>query len=57
MVLGIAALAGVGFTVSLFVADLAFEPPTLDTAKIGVLAASLVASVAGATILHRSRRP
>ena len=54
LVLGIAALAGIGFTVSLFIADLAFRQPTLDTAKIGVLGASLVASVVGALILRRS---
>jgi NhaA family Na+:H+ antiporter len=54
VLLGIAALAGIGFTVSLFVADLAFRQPTLDTAKIGVLGASLVASVVGALILRRS---
>ena len=51
---GLATLAGVGFTVSLFIADLAFETPTLDVAKIGVLAASLVAGVGGVLILRRS---
>jgi len=54
VVLGIAALAGIGFTVSLFIADLAFRQPTLDTAKVGVLGASLIASVTGAVILRRS---
>ena len=53
MLLGIAALAGVGFTVSLFIAELAFDPPTLAIAKIGVLTASVVASVTGALILRR----
>lgn len=54
VLLGIAALAGIGFTVSLFIADLAFRQPMLDIAKIGVLVASLVASVVGALILRRS---
>jgi NhaA family Na+:H+ antiporter len=51
-ILGVGALAGIGFTMSLFVANLAFGPvPALETAKVGILAASLVSSVAGAIIL------
>ena len=51
-VLGAASLAGIGFTVSLFVAELAFEDPALrDEAKIGVLAASVIAAVIGLTVL------
>ena len=47
-VLGAAALAGIGFTVSLFVADLAFEDEVLrDEAKVGVLAASVLAAALG----------
>ena len=49
---GIAAMAGIGFTVSLFVAGLAFTTPGAeDAAKIGVLAASVVASVVGVSVL------
>ncbi len=55
-VIGLAGLAGIGFTVSLFITGLAFDDPALvDEAKIGVLAASVVAAVVGATILMRAR--
>jgi NhaA family Na+:H+ antiporter len=51
-VLGMAGIAGIGFTVSLFVAGLAFERPALaDQAKIGVLAASILAALVGSGIL------
>jgi NhaA family Na+:H+ antiporter len=50
-IVGVAAVAGVGFTVSLFIAGLAFTGPLLDDAKAGVLAASLLASALGATLL------
>jgi len=57
MVVGIAAVAGIGFTVSLFVSELAFEPGALqDAAKIGVLGASTLAAVIGALVLLRSSR-
>lgn len=53
-VLGMAGLAGIGFTVSIFVAELAFTDHGLaDQAKIGVLAASLLAALLGAAILGR----
>ncbi len=45
---GVAALAGIGFTMSLFIANLAFPgSPLLDTAKIGILTASLISGIAG----------
>jgi Na+:H+ antiporter, NhaA family len=45
---GAAAVAGIGFTVSLFVAELAFSSIALvDTAKVGILAASIVAGGVG----------
>jgi NhaA family Na+:H+ antiporter len=60
-VLGIALLAGIGFTVSLLVADLSFTAAELDAAKTAVLAASLLAAALGATVLglrgRRRRRP
>jgi NhaA family Na+:H+ antiporter len=46
-------LGGIGFTMSLFISDLAFtDGPLLDVAKLGILAASLVAGVGGWLILR-----
>jgi Na+:H+ antiporter, NhaA family len=60
-IVGVAALAGIGFTVSLFVAELAFGTDGAHTeeAKIGILAASLIAGVLGCILLIGStaRRP
>ena len=54
-VVGMASVAGIGFTVAIFVAGLAYDSPTLqDEAKIGVLTASLIAAVLGTTILRAS---
>ncbi len=50
--LGVSLLAGVGFTVSIFIAGLAFTDPAItDTAKVGILVASLLAGVLGAGAL------
>jgi NhaA family Na+:H+ antiporter len=55
--LGVGALAGIGFTMSLFIASLAFgDTPLIDNAKVGILAASVVAGVLGAAILLGSGR-
>jgi NhaA family Na+:H+ antiporter len=57
MMFSIACVAGIGFTVSLFVAELAFPAGSLqDAAKIGVLAASAVAAVIGGISLSRACR-
>ena len=52
-VLGAALLAGIGFTVSLFIAELSFDTDvhSLDQAKVGVLAGSLLAGALGAGFL------
>ena len=49
---GIAALAGIGFTVSLFIAELAYTDPALvDHAKVGIFAGSAVGAALGVTLL------
>ena len=50
---GVAILAGVGFTMSIFIGNLAFSsnPLLIDSAKIGILLGSLIAGVLGALIL------
>jgi len=54
---GVAALAGIGFTVSLFIAGLAFDAPRLEgDAKVGILLAAVVAAVAGVAILFLTDR-
>ena len=51
------AVAGIGFTVSLFITGLAFDSRALqDDAKIGTLIASVVAAISGATVLVLTAR-
>jgi NhaA family Na+:H+ antiporter len=53
-VLGAGCLCGIGFTMSLFVAGLAFDyGPVLEISKIAILAASLISAVLGSVILAR----
>lgn len=55
MVAGVATVGGIGFTVSLFIAQLAFPAgPLQDAAKLGVLAASVLAAGLGAAGLRRA---
>jgi NhaA family Na+:H+ antiporter len=49
-VVGVGLVAGMGFTVSLFIANLSFVHLRLDVAKIAILAASLVAATFGALV-------
>lgn len=49
-------LAGIGFTMSLFITSLAFEDPEIIAiAKISILVASLLAAVGGALILRTAQ--
>jgi len=54
----LAAVAGVGFTVSLFIAGLAYPSAELqDQARVGILAGSLLAALIGAGLLRASLPP
>ena len=56
---GVALLAGIGFTMSIFIAELAFrtDPETLVLAKTGVLFGSLIAGVGGFLWLRLTAEP
>jgi Na+:H+ antiporter, NhaA family len=55
---GAACLAGIGFTMSLFVADLAFlDEENLALAKIGILGASVIAGAAGFLLIRLATKP
>jgi NhaA family Na+:H+ antiporter len=52
---GVSLLCGIGFTMSLFIATLAFEDAeTLMPAKIGILVGSLLSGVVGFVVLARA---
>ena len=44
-------LAGIGFTMALFIANLAFSESLIGSAKLGILLASVVSAVAGLALL------
>jgi NhaA family Na+:H+ antiporter len=56
-VVGVAFLGGIGFTMSLFIAGLAFGAGELnEAAKLGVLLGSALSGVTGALLIVRTRR-
>jgi Na+:H+ antiporter, NhaA family len=55
--IGVASIAGIGFTVSLFVTELAFDDERIVAdAKIGVLVASIASAAVGSSLVLASRR-
>jgi NhaA family Na+:H+ antiporter len=51
-VIGVGCLAGIGFTMSLFISGLAFlDTPLMATAKVGILSASLTSTIIGIVLL------
>jgi NhaA family Na+:H+ antiporter len=57
-VFGVALLAGIGFTVSLLVAELSFGQGSVqdDHAKVGILAASFIAAILATVVLRTRNR-
>lgn len=57
-ILGVGFLGGIGFTMSIFIALLAFSDPALQsTAKIAILTASFLAGIIGYYLLTRKHKP
>ncbi len=56
-IVGVSAVAGIGFTVSIFITGLAFGgDPLEDQAKVAILAASLLAAAIGSTLVAMAAR-
>jgi protein-disulfide isomerase len=53
---GTGAIAGIGFTVSLLIASLAFSGPELQEAKLGILSAAMLASLLAWTVFGLTAR-
>lgn len=53
-IIGVSFLAGIGFTMAIFIASLAFEnnPEYIDSAKIGILIGSLISAIIGFIVLR-----
>jgi NhaA family Na+:H+ antiporter len=57
MLLGLSVLAGIGFTMSIFITNLAFTDPVLiNDSKISILISSVIAALAGILILRSVTR-
>jgi NhaA family Na+:H+ antiporter len=57
-IVGVAWLGGIGFTISLFIAELAFETGAVgDAARVGILVGSIVAGAIGYGILRATLPP
>lgn len=54
---GVGCLAGIGFTMSLFIGTLAFDSPVqIDAVRIGVIAGSIIATLLGLSVLWLGSR-
>ncbi|MCS7066285.1 MAG: Na+/H+ antiporter NhaA, partial [Fimbriimonadales bacterium] len=56
-ILGVGFLGGIGFTMALFIAQLAYDEHTLNLAKMGVLIGSAIAGVVGFVLIRVFTQP
>ncbi len=56
MIAAASVVTGIGFTMSIFIAGLAFDSATLDAAKVGILGASVLSGSAGLVLLFSLTR-
>lgn len=58
-IIGVSFLAGIGFTMSIFVSSLAFQGNTalIDASKIGIIAGSLISGIIGFILLRLYSKP
>jgi len=55
---GLACLTGIGFTMSLFIGNLAFvDPEQIETVKLGVISGSVISGVLGYCLLRFASAP
>lgn len=56
MMAGVAAMGGIGFTVSLFIANLSFPgvPELLNLSKLGIVVGSVISALLGMLVLRLS---
>jgi NhaA family Na+:H+ antiporter len=54
LLIGGSLLAGIGFTMALFIASLAFNQSLIDSAKLGIFLASVFSAVVGIALLAGS---
>lgn len=57
-IVGVSLIAGIGFTVSIFITELAFpsDPQLIETAKVSIFIASGIAAALGSAVLLRTKR-
>jgi len=58
-IIGVGFLAGIGFTISIFITSLAFEssPELIHAAKISIFITSILSGIVGLVILRLTKRP
>lgn len=56
-ILGGGFLAGIGFTMAMFIANLAYSPEQINTAKLGILSASVFSALVGLALLRLFTEP